>query len=676
MKKLIIILSILFILSKTFAGTNATVTINTNTGQMLDTWFSAGGPGVTLTNTNTAAGLSIPTNFHLHLKDEFGSTYDFRTNGTLDISNYNGNRVTISNGNVTANTFMGNSTAAFTGNGGGLTNLELNLLDEIICPYPNVQSALQNLNLPSTYTNSSRIFGPWLGSNYIQQAVNAMPYGTNYYQFSGGGRIWVVGVNWCTNTIMLTNASGATNASSACWDFEAPAFGLGAIVCTNAPCVLMKSTNSTGGFIANNVIFSCQYDLTNYIVLISNSVSHVRINDCMFAPWLFVTNNEIGSTPIGFTSPSGQSINAGNLVGLGLIADQSDEVIVRGNKFCALATGIYWNVDHGDCEYNFFTQCGGTNAGVTPPTPYWPYASLFSLGACIVCADVQNDNWTFYHNEFYEGAGYSYYIPLGAGPDHAVGMFDVYESDAQEPAVLFASGAHFAEINPWDNDDNTSADVTALAVSGPPYHITGTAPAGSLDTQFLDSTGFYVSGAGLASISTASPAHFYDASGKGLSFDGVGNATLGGKLTVANNSMISGNGNGLTNLNWPGLIGGVVGGSFTAGTTKYLPALGVIFGTQNNTFNTESNIQQTLIGTYTISSLNLTGFSAGLSAGSNTTFIFKTNGVNSPIGSVAGMTGITNTNSAITLTGTNLVDVSESAAGSGTVSSTFNWTIH
>jgi hypothetical protein len=131
MKKIILILSlsILSILSTPSiqAGTNAFLQYRSNDWQISTPgWWQSneaviaatltsngftGGVGSTntitnnrtaawvpLTNPVTHAFVNLPTNGHLHITDEHGSTYDFLTNGTLLISNTSGSSFLITNG--------------------------------------------------------------------------------------------------------------------------------------------------------------------------------------------------------------------------------------------------------------------------------------------------------------------------------------------------------------------------------------------------------------------------------------------------------------------------------------------------------------------------------------------------------------------------------------------------
>jgi hypothetical protein len=101
MKKLLLLITLAFGLQPSaFSGTNASITLNTNTGQLSNLGFSSGGLGLIWSNSITGAWGQIPTNSHVHLTDEHGTTYDFHTNGALAIVQTNGVSTIISNGSI------------------------------------------------------------------------------------------------------------------------------------------------------------------------------------------------------------------------------------------------------------------------------------------------------------------------------------------------------------------------------------------------------------------------------------------------------------------------------------------------------------------------------------------------------------------------------------------------
>lgn len=514
-------------------------------------------------NAVTGANANISTNAHYGFVDEGGTINKSGTNGVWEIDQTNGSYVRATNGSLAvsggitaqgSSTLSGSFSGSFAGNGASLTNLILQVGDVVVCPYT---------NLPAVYTNSNRYFGPWLGADYVAQAFRALPYATNYYNFEGGGRVWVVGNNFIPNTLMLTNAT--TNSAS--WDIEAPAFMTGAIITASNDCIDCICTNSTVQLKMKNVIISSLTDSTNFLLLVSNSCGRVDIEMNEFAPWIWVTNNYWGSLPNkGFTPPYGGPGQAlGNLVGVGLYCGEADMVNFEKNSVAFCASGILWGVDHGACRDNFFTEVGGTNIGNMAVSPHWPLTSLFSLGCSIVLHSVQNNNWEFDHNEFYSG-GYSYYVDLpngGAYGANVASYFDIYEGNnaPYSEAMLVATNAGMNCHDVWNNSGPLYADpINAYLVSSSPYTVNGTlAPTGQVQVEIFDNNGFRITGPGLCRFQ-ASPIDdfyggsiWYDESGRGITLNGSG--------------VIQGNGGGLTNLPTVNLSSNLVSGSSISNAT-------------------------------------------------------------------------------------------------------------
>jgi hypothetical protein len=85
-----------------FLVTNNSATLVTHAGGVSNN-FSAGGPGFIWSNAATGAWGQIPTNGHLHITDEYATTYDFHTNGAFAIITTNGQSLIWSNGLLTLN---------------------------------------------------------------------------------------------------------------------------------------------------------------------------------------------------------------------------------------------------------------------------------------------------------------------------------------------------------------------------------------------------------------------------------------------------------------------------------------------------------------------------------------------------------------------------------------------
>ena len=200
MKKALLILSALSIIHyplSIVAGTNAFVTINTNTGQLSNLGFSSGGQGLLWSNSVTGAWGQIPTNSHFHVSDEYGATYDFHTNGTLDISNYNGNRVTITNGNIMASGTI--SASVLAGNAATAT-----LSSNVVAGLTTTNEIATNLVASNSLTIASTgtlatltLVGNGSGgtSQTIQSSPGGLAVGSGQFTSYGGGTLFIANVN-------------------------------------------------------------------------------------------------------------------------------------------------------------------------------------------------------------------------------------------------------------------------------------------------------------------------------------------------------------------------------------------------------------------------------------------------------------------------------------------------
>ncbi|MGH7994352.1 MAG: hypothetical protein ACREDQ_12600, partial [Limisphaerales bacterium] len=132
----------------------------------------------------------------------------------------------------------------------------------VVCPYS---------NLPPSITNNPRYFGPWKGADYVQQAINSCAHYPNRIAGVGGGKILVVGINYCPAPLTFSNALQIANIYSApasfgnsdnitSFDLEAPAFTFGALVCSVNPCIRLggeeASPQAQGRWLYSSITFT------------------------------------------------------------------------------------------------------------------------------------------------------------------------------------------------------------------------------------------------------------------------------------------------------------------------------------------------------------------------------------------------------------------------------------
>jgi hypothetical protein len=311
----------------------------------------------------------------------------------------------------------------------GLPDLP-NLDGIVVCPYT---------NLPAYITNVSRYFGPWLGPNYVQLAVNSL---TNYSgrQNVGGGRITVVGINYLPTPLMMTNAGNKI----ASYDIEAPAFTGGALVCATNPCLVVS--NSTGlwsvNFTLKNCIVASLQNQPALLVDVDVGVADTDIEGNWFGWWNYLTNNTASGVVVGLVTPNtGDNIFTNDLV-VAFNSASSDEHLMANNHFTGLA-GVLEANDHAVWQQNWFMQCGVQGIRHTD----WPTTSIYWTGAALVLAAGAPDlDRKFFANVFYQcGAGY--YVSAANLLVNTISLYDYYE---QTPYTVIANSAQsLNQVNPF-----------------------------------------------------------------------------------------------------------------------------------------------------------------------------------------------------------------------------------
>ncbi|MGO8839468.1 MAG: hypothetical protein ACLP7I_12050 [Limisphaerales bacterium] len=261
----------------------------------------------------------------------------------------------------------------------------------IIMPYWPVSASI---------SNSSKWFGPWLGTNYAQQAVNALAAPNNNHSI-GGGKILVIGTNFYSDPLLFTNSGvGAPNAG---WQLEAAGPYTGALICKTNPAIRVGINDSACSFRMENMLVSstANSSLSN-LMEVGPCYGKVEILHDWFIPWVAATNNGYaGMMPPTIGLPGVYH----NLVGLSIVGRNSDMAQILDNSFEYLASGLYLGSDHVTVQDNVFSYCGHQDAN--PQTinavGQIPSSSIFSLGCAITLASGGlNDSWLFWNSYFYE----------------------------------------------------------------------------------------------------------------------------------------------------------------------------------------------------------------------------------------------------------------------------------
>jgi hypothetical protein len=340
-----------------------------------------------------------------------------------------------------------------------------------VCPYTNLSSSI---------TNSTHWFGPWLGSNYVQLAINAANY-YNTVTAVGGAAVEIIGINYMTNTLCLTNYSVGVQS----FNLYAPAYTYGALVCTTNPCIQMVDNDS--GFhntlTLKGLIISTTCNQTNYLLNLVGA-NKFDIEDNWFGYWNYMTNNQVNSTFVGLVSATtGPQVLTNNLVLY--LTSSADECIFSRNSMLGLAA-VYLGVDHLICEYNQGSYCGnnydgnGYNSIVTD----WSTSSYFGIGALFIMPSGANytgeGHINFSHNFFYQCFA-AYFTGIGnLMPFYSYD--DEFETTAYE--CLSQAADEFVFINADVHQAFPGYPVWGL-YSGSPYVIT---PQGAADYIKLHKT--------------------------------------------------------------------------------------------------------------------------------------------------------------------------------------------
>lgn len=297
------------------------------------------------------------------------------------------------------NIIGGNISGAFNGSGASLSNLYVGYQQLVVVP---------STNYTSGFTNNSKTFGPWLGADYVQQAVNSLFSPTNM-TLTAGGSIKVIGDNYMPYPLLISNSPSAGVRTV---NIFSESYRAGALICLTNPCIRVSGGVFVpgNGNMRNNSMFelhdttiaSIPNQTTNLFEMI-NGVDTFNIHDNHWGCWYNITNDSIGP---GYTWPAGTS--GGNLV-----------IYIRGffNNICKFTgnnviqmTGAEIDVDHLYVAQNFFNACG-YNGVQQAKINDWPDGSIYKCQAALIVGNGTNNSFNgdviAIHNYFYNcGGGY------------------------------------------------------------------------------------------------------------------------------------------------------------------------------------------------------------------------------------------------------------------------------
>lgn len=325
---------------------------------------------------------------------------------------------------------------------------------------------------PFIVSNSPNIFGPWKGTDYIQQAINYLP------QYSsrgvvGGGKILVLGNNYTPQTLIFSNSLGGISS----WSVESPTLMGNAIIGNVNPVMRFQPVVISGlnlqDIIVRNLMIASQTNQCTNIFEISPGFGNARIENNWFGYWKAMTNNnDAFGTTIGLiTSVYNDAMtNAGNLV-VYLDGLNSDSLYIKGNAFWGINCLNFW-ADHGRIEDNYFYFCGRFNT--------WTNASIFSLGSAVVFGDRFSGSDVFSIRNYFYGNQASYSI-RGTENLQGVGTFyfnsdnDRFESQIRG-AMLINDNSGFG-YPPGSWYTQTKINYTGQRLNAPTdYRVIGPNP--------------------------------------------------------------------------------------------------------------------------------------------------------------------------------------------------------
>ena len=322
-------------------------------------------------------------------------------------------------------------------------------------------------------------FGPWTPGTTtagIQEAMNSLlPVNDDSLNFYGGEIFIRPGLYLLSQTVQTpTNAVNGTPKANVFLTL----IGAGekaSVLCysnSTAGTVLALGGGRNGAFNAFNALNFTVKNLgftsfingrTNLVYVNGNNGGVFRgsIEDCWFASWFSLTNNDAQSGPPADLVPINVQCNYG-----------ADTFTIARCQFYNV-NAIYWATDHGQALDNFFAFSGNATT--------WPDTSPFSLGAAFVCGEPGsglpngNESWTFERNYFELCNGY---VSLGGGNQtasgYAVSRDDAWESGGTLCGLLSATNSR--RIFLFENPRMFTGAWTNYALSTSPFAVIGPTP--------------------------------------------------------------------------------------------------------------------------------------------------------------------------------------------------------
>ncbi len=375
------------------------------------------------------------------------------------------------------------------------------------------KTAFKVVSLTPPPDGDTNWFGPWTPGTTtagIQEALNSlMPVNDDSLNFYGGEIFIRPGLYLLNQTIQtptnkvngtpkanvfLTLTGSGEKASVLCFSNSAA----GTVLVLGGGRIGVFNPFNVLNFVINKLGFTSFINgRTNLVSVNGNNGGVFRgsIEDCWFASWFSLTNNDAQAGSPADLVPINVQCNYG-----------ADTFTISRCQFYNV-NAIYWATDHGQALDNFFAYSGDATT--------WPNTSPFSLNAAIVCGEPSsglpngNESWTFERNYFELCNGY---VSLGGGNQSASGYVvsrdDSWESGGTLCGLLSATNS--SKVFVFENPRMFTGAWTNFAISTSPYAVIGATPnarvadlrTGNLNFP-LTAQAFIGSGAGLAFTNAA-----------------------------------------------------------------------------------------------------------------------------------------------------------------------------
>jgi len=343
-------------------------------------------------------------------------------------------------------------------------------------------AVVSSTNYLGSLKTGTRVFGPWLGTDYVQQAVNVIFSPTNNLLIAGGS-IKIIGDNYMPNTLVLSN--GIANGLKS-FNLYAESYRAGALICATNPCIrviggnylLNGNTRNNSMFEMHNLTVASIPNQTTNLFEMINGFDKFNITENHFGCWYNITNDGVGA---GFSWPAGTG--AGNLV-----------VYIRGffNGICEFCgnnmiqiCAVDINVDHLYTAQNFFNTCGN-NCNNAAFVNDWATGPYMIGGSFMLGQGTNNSNGDVVSvDDYFWDCGGSFCL-LG---QTALTTFGTqYEGMNGQPSILATNFVNFntvftAQINNARNYDGKVWTVNSDYSVGASYFNNGVLQASRTGTQ-------------------------------------------------------------------------------------------------------------------------------------------------------------------------------------------------